>query len=480
MSLRQKTISGLIWTFSQQFGVQLINFLVSIALARLLMPSEFGLIGMISIFIAIGSSLIDSGLTSSLIRTINPDQRDYSTVFFINLAGSVVIYFILFLAAPLIANFYDQPILESIVRVFTFSFIINAFAGVQSARLTKEMNFKLQMTIQIPSIIVSGIIGVVLAVQGYGVWSLVYMNLSQSFLSTLQLWLRSGWRPSLILDKEKLKHHFKFGYKLTLSGLLDTIYNNAYNLIIGKYFSAAQLGYYTRAQSLKQLPVNNISRALNKVTYPLFASIQNDNLKLRAVYSKIMRQVIFWLAPTMAILFIFALPIFQILFGEKWLPAVPYFQILCFVGVLHPLHSYNLNILKVKGRSDLFLKLEIIKKIYTTIGIACAIPFGIIGLLWWQVISSIVGLIINAWYSGKLINYPLNEQLIDIVPIFSLSIVVGAIIYSFDYFFSSAILLSDIWRIMFFPILYFLFYLGLSYIIKIKSLADFTQLILKK
>ncbi|MDO6390226.1 lipopolysaccharide biosynthesis protein [Pontibacter sp. BT731] len=480
MSLKQKTLSALFWTFSQQFGVQFINFFVSVLLARSLMPAEFGLIGMLSIFIGIGSSLIDSGLTSSLIRTPQPDERDYSTVFFINLVSSIIIYIILFFSSPYIAAFYEQPILESIVQIYTLSFIINAFASVQRTKLTKEMNFKIQMTIQIPSIICSGCIGVALAYTGYGVWSLVFMNLFQSLISTIQLWVRSGWYPSLIFDIEKFKYHFNFGYKLTLSGILDTVYSNIYNLIIGKFFSAAQLGFYTRAQSLKMLPVKNISSALNKVTYPLFSSIQNDNIKLKEVYRRLMQQVVFWLAPTMIYLAVVAEPLFRVLIGEKWMPAVPYFQILCAVGIMYPIHSYNLNILNVKGRSDLHLKLEIIKKIIITIGIACAIPFGIYGLLYFQLISSSVSLFINSWYSGKLINYPIIDQFKDLIPEIIIALVTGTTVWSLDNYVFNNIFLHDLFRISTLGIVYFTMYLVISYISSIPAIIDFKQLVLKK
>lgn len=480
MSLKQKTISGLFWTFGQQFGIQFINFVVSIVLARLLMPSDFGLIGMLSIFIALGSTLVDSGLTSSLIRTAEPDQRDYSTVFFINLIGSITIYAILFASAPYIATFYNQPILEDIVRVYTISFIINAFASVQGTKLTKEMNFKKQMTIHIPSIVCGGILGIYLAYNGYGVWSLVFMNLFQSSLSTIQLWVRSGWYPSFVFDEEKLKHHFKFGYKLTLSGILDTTFSNAYNLIIGKFFSAAQLGFYTRSQSLKDLPVKNISKALNKVTYPLFSSIQHDDVKLKAAYKKLMQQVLFWIAPTMICLGIMADPLFRFILGEKWLQAVPYFQILCAIGIMYPLNSYNLNILKVKGRSDLFLKLEIIKKIIITVGIACAIPFGIYGLLYFQLISSFIALFINSSYSGKMINYPILDQFKDVMPGISVAVLVGGITWVTNLYIFKDFINYDIILIFALGMIYFSLYLGISLISKMPALIDFKQLVLKQ
>lgn len=433
MSLRKTAISGLIWTFAQQFGTQGIQFLVSIVMARLLLPEEFGLIGMISVFIAIGTSLMNSGLTQSLIRTENPDQEDYSTVFFFNLAGSIVVYFILFLTAPLIASFFSQPILVDIVRVYCFSFIITAFSAVQLTRLTKAMDFKTQMTVAIPSLIGSGILGIFLAYQGFGVWSLVWMSLFQAFLNTVQLWWRTGWRPSFIFNKEKFKFHFRFGYKLTLSGLLDTIFTNIYQIIIGKFFLASQVGFYTRANSLKQLPVSNISGALSKVTYPLFASIQNDNIRLKRVYKQIMQMVVFVIAPVLIIMGVLAEPLFRFLFTEKWLPAVPYFQILCLAGILYPVNSYNLNVLKVKGRSDLFLRLEVIKKILIVVIISFTIQFGIEGLIWGQLFTSIIVLFINTYYTGKFIQYNIVQQAKDILPIILLAAVAGACVYGLDY-----------------------------------------------
>ena len=408
MSLAKKTISGFLWTFGQQVSVQFINFIETIFLARLLLPSEFGLIGMLAIFIAIGNTLIDGGLTSSLIRTENADEKDYSTVFFINLMGSIVIYFILFFTAPFIASFYKQPILTALIRVYTLTFIIRAFSSVQMTKLTKELNFKLQMTIQIPSEILGSALGIILAWSGFGVWSLVWMNVFQATIYSIQLWIRIGWRPEFLFNKELFKHHFGFGYKLTLSGLIDTIYQNLYTLIIGKFFSAAQVGYYTYSMTLRQLPIQNVSGALNKVTYPIFSSIQNDDTRLKRAYKMLMQQVIFWIAPVMILLSIIAEPLFRFLLTEKWLPAVPYFQILCWAGILYPLQAYNLNILKVKGRSDLFLRLEIIKKAYAVIGVFCVIQFGIFALLYFLLAITLVSFVVNTWYSGKLINYPIQ------------------------------------------------------------------------
>ena len=480
MSLRKKTLSGMVWTFGQQFSGQLISFVVSIILARLLLPAQFGLIGMLSIFISVGRSLMDTGLTSSIIRTKDADQRDYSTVFFINLIGSVIIYAIVFFLAPFIASFYKQEILTSLVRVYSLLFIFQAFMGMQNALLTIKMDFKTIMLIEIPSILIGGTLGVILAYYGFGVWSLVYMSLSQAFLSSLQHWLYSSWRPDWIFDTKRFKKHFDFGYKITLAGLLETIFQNLYTILIGKYFSATQLGYYTRAFSFRQLPISNISAAIGKVTYPMLSSIGQDDIKLKSIYKKLMQQVIFWIAPLMIILMVVAEPLFRFLLTEKWLPAVPYFQILCFSGIFVPLQSYNLNMIKVKGRTDLTLRLQVIKKTYSIVGIFCAFPFGIYGLLYFQIITGFIDYVLNCYYSGKMVNYYVKEQLLDILPAILLSIIIGIIVWMFDRHFLMSINMMDLLRIAMDGVLYFSMYLGVSYTIKLPALVELIGMVFKK
>ncbi|MEJ5961956.1 lipopolysaccharide biosynthesis protein [Pedobacter immunditicola] len=480
MSLIKKTLSGFLWTFIQQFSIQLINFGVTVILARILLPEEFGLIAMLTVFISIGNNLMDSGLASSLIRSADLTQKDYSTVFFFNLAGSAVMYGLIYLSAPYIASFYQQDVLALVLRVYAIGFIINAFYSVQNARLTKEMNFKIQMTIQIPAVLIGGLLGVVLAMKGYGVWSLVWMNLFQSFLSTVMHWIYSGWVPSLVFDKKSFLRHFNFGYKMTLTGIMDTLYRNIYVLIIGKYYSVLQLGFYSRAESVSQLPTSNISAIINKVTYPMFASINDNDTKLKLVYKTLMQQVLFWNAPILIFLAVIGEPLFTFLFTVKWLPAVPYFQILCLSGVMYPLHSYNLNILKVKGRSDLILKLEIIKKSISVIGILCVIPFGIYGLLYVQLLFSFISYYINSLYSGKLLDYPISEQITDIMPTIIISLSTGLICYLFDQMFLKPIGFFDITRIIIDGLFFFLLYIGCSTLLKLTPIHDFKHLILKR
>lgn len=478
MSLRKQATFGLIWTFSQQFGTQIVSFIVSLVLARLLLPEEFGLIGMIAVFISVGKALVDSGLTQSLIRSRKLDQVDFSTVFYFNLATSIFIYGIIYFGAPLVANFYGQAILTPILRLYCITFIITAFSAVQLTRLTLKMDFRTQTLVAIPSIIIGGIVGVVMAYMGYGVWSLVWNQIVTALVSTVQLWIYSKWSPSFVFSIEKFKEHFNFGYKLTLSSLLDRIFSNIYLIVIGKYFAPAQVGFYTRAQTTKQLPVQNISAALNKVTYPLFAKIQEDDVRLKRVYSQLMQMVVFVITPIMVLLTIIAEPLFVFLFTEKWLPAVPYFQILCATGILYPIHAYNLNVLKVKGRSDLFLKLEIIKKIVIIITIAITIKFGIIALIYGQVFTSIMAFFINTHYTGKFINYSAWQQIRDILPIILLAIVIGGIIFLVEEFPLSNQL--NIVKIISCGLLGGILYLGSAYLLKLNSLNHLKKIIFKK
>lgn len=475
MSLRKKSLIGVFWVFVQQFSNQAITFVMSIFLARILMPEDFGLIGMIAVFMSISQTLLNAGLTNSIIRQSNPTQIDYSTVFYYNIGVSIIIYIILFFCAGYIADFYSQPILTNIIKVYTLTFIVNAFGAVQFARLTKKMDFKTQMRVTVPSLLISGIIGILLAYSGFGVWALVYMSVIQAILSTAQIWIISKWMPSWEFNRERFKYHFSFGYKLALSALIDTTYSNIYQIIIGRFFAPAQVGFYTRAVSMKNLPVTNISSALNKVTYPLFAEIKDDNPRLKRVYKMLMQSVIFVLCPVMIYLIVVAEPLFRLLFTEKWLPAVPFFQILCVSGILYPLHAYNLNILNVKGRSDLFLKLEVIKKSLGITVIIISLRYGIMALLWGQLVTSIIALSINSFYSGRFIQYKLFDQLKDMTPIILLGSITGLVAWTLD--FSFLISLNDISRVFILGFVGLTLFLGGAQLFKFESYLNLVSLI---
>lgn len=477
MSLKKQALSGMVWSAVQTFGNQIIGFGVSVILARLLLPAEFGLIGMIGIFMGISSVLISSGLGASLIRTDKPTQADYSTVFVFNMVGSIVLYVIMFFAAPFIADFFKQPVLTSITRWYCLIFVINAFSSIQITHLHKNLDFKTETKASLTSTMASAIVGVSLAYNGFGVMSLVWMAIAGAIVNNVMLWGQSGWQPSLIFDKEKFRYHFGFGSRMMVSGILDILFTNAYTLIIGKWYSPAQLGYYNRADSLKQLPVSNFSGILNKVTYPLFAEIKDDNVRLKSVYKQIMKMVIFVIAPILMLMGVLAEPLFRFLFTEKWLPAVPYFQILCLSGVLYPLHSYNLNILSVKGRSDLFLRLEVIKKVLLVIVIGASLSFGIYGLMWGRVISSFLAFFINTYYSGKFLDYTSWEQLRDILPTFLLTTCMGAVVLAVDWEFAN---LPDFLRLVIGSTVGILFFLIFARLFKFDSGKTVAELVHKK
>jgi len=363
------------------------------------------------------------------------------------------------------------------VRVYGISFILNALVSVQNARLTKNMQFRLQMFIEIPAIIVSGISGIVMAYMGYGVWSLVWMNLIYSFVFMIQHWFRTDWRPVLVFDISKLKSHFNFGYKLTFIGIANAVYDNIYNIVIGKYFTATQLGFYNRAVSFQYFPAKNIGAAMQKVTYSTFSAIQDDNAKLRSAYKNIMQQALFWVAPLMITLCVVATPLFRLVLTEKWLPAVPYFQILTIAGILYPMNQYNLNIIWVKGRSDLLLKLNIWEKVILTFIIAITLPFGITAMVVGKSVYSIIALFINSHYSGKFIQYSLLNQLKDISPVLLLSVIVGMA----SWFVNS--LLGDMhdWsRITVIFLISVGLYFGLSHLLKISPYLYLRQIIFEK
>lgn len=474
MSLRKQTFSGLIWTFLDTFLISGISFIAMIYIARILGPEEFGLIGMITVFIAIGTSLVDSGLSSSIIRTKDADNTDYSTVFYLNLGMSFLVYIILFLSAPLIAQFFKQDILTGVVRLYCISFIISAFSAIQLAKLNREMKFKKIMQFNIPGTLISIIIGIVLSLRGFGVWSIVWMQLTKQLIQSLLLWFFSNWKPSLIFSKRKMKFHYGFGYKLMMSGLLNTIFDNIYNIVIGRLYSVQSLGYFERARAFNLYPVTTLTGIISKVTYPLLSTIQDEKERISLVYKQLLQFSFFITAPLMFGAAAIAEPLFGLVLGEQWMPAVTYFQILCLASIFLPIHAFNLNILKVFGRSDLFLKLEVYKKVVIILGIAIAFPFGVIGLIWSSVASSFIALLINTHYSQNLINYKTGKQLLDMLPTFLIAGMISGIMYVFVMLLAGY---SEWFRIIIPSLIGILSYFGFSLIFKSKSLQFGLQLI---
>ena len=429
MSLKQKTVSGLLWSFVDTFAGQGLTFIVGIILARILSPREFGLIGMITVFIAVSESFINSGFSSALIRKKDCTNIDFSTVFYFNLAAGILFFLLLFFTAPFIAGFFDEPKLKPIVQVLGIVLIIDSLTLIQRTILTKRIDFKLQARISVIASLGSGVIAIVMAYKGFGVWSLVAQRIAKQGLNSIFLWLWNRWKPLLIFSMQSFRELFGFGSKLLVSGLIDTLYRNIYYLIIGKFFSAQELGYYTRADEFQRIPSQNLNGIIGRVSYPVLASIQDDKPRLKNNYQKLIRSTMFITFVLMLGMAAAAEPMIITLIGEKWRPSIIYLQMLSFVGMMYPLHALNLNMLQVSGRSDLFLKLEVIKKIL-------AIPTIVIGVLWGikimilgMMVNTLVAYYLNSYWSGRFIGYSFKQQVVDILPSFGLALTMALFVY---------------------------------------------------
>lgn len=429
MTLKKKTLDGLVWSFMDSLAGQGITFVVGIVLSRLLTPREFGLVGMLTIFIAISTVFINSGFSQALIRKTNCTPEDYTTVFYFNLVVSHIAFLILFASAPIISAFYQEPELNPLVRALGLVLIVDAFSIIQSTTLTKRIDFRLQTRISILSSLCSGIIGISAAYMGFGAWSLVLKTVSARMINSALLWAWNRWRPVGTFCMKSFNEMFSFGSKLLITGLIDTFYRNIYYFVIGKYFSAAELGFYARADMFKNLPSQNINGIISRVSYPVLAALQDNPEQLKAGYKRL-------IASTMIITFILMMgmaavaePLVITLVGEQWRPCIIYLQMLCFAGMLYPLHALNLNMLNVKGRSDLFLKLEIIKKVLAVPTIIIGVIYGIKIMIIGMMVNSLVAYYLNSYWSGKLIGYPMLEQISDIMPSFGIAFVIGVVVY---------------------------------------------------
>lgn len=429
-SLKNKTIKGVSWSFIDNIASSGVSFLVGIILARILTPDEFGILGMITIFIAISNSIVDSGFSNALIRKTNPKSEDYNTVFYFNLIIGIIFYFILYISSPIISRFFNEPILIPITRTMGSILIINALGIIQRTLLIIKVDFKTQTKVSIIASVTSGIIGIFMAIFEFGIWSLVGQQISRQLLNTVFLWIYSKWRPIIEFSTNSFLELFNFGSKLLLSGLIDTIYRNIYYIIIGRFYSAAQLGQYTRSEQFNTIFSSNLTTIVQRVSYPVLSSIQNDSVRLQNAYQKIIKTTMLFAFACMLGLAAISKPLIIILIGEKWITASIYLQIICFSGMLYPLQAINLNILQVKGRSDLLLKLEIIKKISAIIPILLGILYGIEFMLLGSVLNSGISYFINSYYSAYLVNYSTNKQIKDIFPSFIVSLSVALIMWS--------------------------------------------------
>lgn len=415
--LKDKTVKGVIWSSIDRFTTQGISFVFSVLIARMLLPSDYGVIAMLGIFMAVSQCFIDSGFGTALIRKKDRTETDFCTVFYFNIVVACFFYGLLWLASPYIARFYDMPLLESVTKVWGLNLIVNAFSGVQNAQLSIAIDFKSRAKISVITTLFTGIVGLWLAYHGYGVWALVYQGLASGVLRCILLWCIVRWVPQLIFSWKSFKELFSFGSKLLASALLDTVYNNVYPLVIGKFYSASSLGVFSRADSLAQFPSSNITGVLQSVTFPVLSTIQDEDARLANAYRRFLRLSAFIIFPLMLGLSAVADPFIRLVLTDKWEGTIYLLQILCFALMWYPIHAINLNLLQVKGRSDYFLKLEIYKKILGVAVLCVSIPLGLVAMCYGRVFTSIVCLGLNTYYTKKIIGYGFFEQMKDLTHI---------------------------------------------------------------
>ncbi len=474
-SLKQKTAKGVLWSAIEHFSVQIIQFVLGLIMARILSPHDYGLVGMILVFTAIAQTFVNSGFSSALIRKKNRVDVDYSTAFYFNVVVGIVAYFVLFLLAPFIADFYEEPLLESLTKVIAINVFINSLGIVQFAQFSIKVDFKTQAKATTTSVFVSGIVGIWMAYAGYGVWAIVWQSVLRNALNVLLLWFFSKWYPKLEFSWASFREMWSFGYKLLLSGLIDTLYNNIYQLVIGKVFSATDLGNYTRAKQFANFPSANFTGIIGRVTYPILSSIQDDDVRLERVYRKYLRLSAFIVFPLMVGLSALAEPLIISVLTEKWRAAIILLQIICFGMMWYPIHAINLNLLQVKGRSDLFLKLEIIKKIIGVTILCITVPIGLVAMCIGGIFSSIFCLAVNTYYTGKLINVGFWLQMRDLLPTLLLSLAMGVVV-----FLSAMFISSNIVKLVVGVVVGVVFYIGVAYLFKMEELSDLLSLVKRK
>ncbi len=472
MSFKSSVITSLIWKFLERIGTQGVQFVVAIVLARVLSPADFGLIALVTVFVTIANVFVQSGLNTALIQKKNADNLDFSTVFYSCLALAVVLYMGLFFGAPVIARFYNNQVeLIPVIRVLGLMLPLGALNSIQEAYVARNMMFKKLFYRSIGAIIPAGVIGIFCAYLGLGIWSLVAQQLSNTLLICVIMWFTVKWRPSLSFSFERWKGLFSFGWKLLCSALLDTCFNNLQNLIIGKMFTPASLGFYNRGDQFPKLIVNNLNASIQSVLLPSLSSVQDDKIRLKTITRRAIVTSSFLILPLMAGLAAVAEPLTLVVLGEKWLPAVPFIQICCFVYAFWPIHTTNLSAINAVGRSDIFLKLEFIKKSYALIALVIALLFfrSPIGIAMAAAITAPLGAFVNAYPNKKLLDYGYLEQMNDVLPSLFGATLMGFFIWSFGIFFDISIGVNKFVRLSLMIFMGVLFYLGFAKIFRLES-----------
>lgn len=431
--LRDKTVKGVGWSAADAFLGQGVGFIVGLVLARLLSPEEYGLIGIVTIFTTIMMGVVDSGFSNALIRKQKVTEADYSTLFFFNLGVSILMFGLLFLAAPWIARFFDRPQLVELVRVMGLLLVLQALSIVQNTILSRNIDFKTKTKASVISAVCSGVIGIVMAFMGFGVWSLVAQQLSRQFIYSLCLWVYNRWWPQMQVSLESLKYMWGFGWKVLLSGMLDNIWKELYQMVVGKFYSPATLGQYTRAKEYARIFSSNLTTIVQRVSFPVLSQVQNDETRMVSAYRRVIKTTMFVTAVVLMSMGAVAEPLIYCLIGPQWHIAATFLPLICLSLSLHPLHATNLNMLQILGRTDIYLYLEIVKKIISVVPLCIGIFVNVYWMLIASIITGIIHFFLNSYYSGKRLGYSSWMQLKDVAPSYGVGFTIALSVYFLKY-----------------------------------------------
>lgn len=430
---KKKIISNFFWRFAERCGAQFVTFIVSIVLARILSPKDYGTIALVMVFTTILQVFVDSGLGTALIQKKDADDLDFSSVFYFNFGVCIILYVGMFFLSPLIANFYDDELLIPIIRVISLTIIFSGIKGIQQAYVSRHMMFKRFFFSTLGGTIFSAFLGIVLAYSGFGVWALVAQQISNTAIDTLILWLTVKWRPQKIFSLKRLINLLSFGWKLLVSSLLDTCYNNLRNLIIGKLYSSSDLAFYNQGDKFPKVIVTNINTSIDSVLLPTISSAQDDRERVKNMTRRAIKTSTYVMAPLMMGMAFCAEPIVHLVLTDKWLPCVPYLRIFCTTYMFWPVHTANLNAINAIGRSDWFLRLEVIKKAVGMTLLLSTMWFGVMAMACSLLVSNVLSQIINSWPNRKLLNYSYLEQVKDFAPGILLAVFMGICVYFIGY-----------------------------------------------
>ena len=477
MTLKSRALSATLWSGADILMRQGLQFGISIALARLLSPEEFGTIALLYLFTGIASAFVDSGFSSALIQRQDITHTDESTVFWFNLAIGALVTLSLWTAAPLIAGFFVLPVLLPLTGLLALNIFLSALGSIHGTLLTKHLNFRVQMKIGAFTSLISGAISITMACYGYGVWALAAQTVVATSLGTLLLWCISPWRPALVFSKKSVRELFGFGGYMLASSLLDIIYNRSYTILIGHFFGVRELGFYNRADGTKQLPVGVLTNILSRVALPIFSKAAQDKAQLRRGVQLALRGMMLINVPLMLGIAATAEPLVLTLFGTQWLPAVPFLQVLSLGAVLWPLHVINLNVLMAQGHSHLFFRLEVIKKILGTALLVAGTFYGVMGIAWGQVIFGVLAFVINAYYSQRFLDYGVFSQTRDFLATLTISVVMALAVYwaSTQTYLLPMPLLAPV-QLILLIVLGLIIFIGFAFLFRLTALRDVVNL----